>query len=256
MNYIESGCNPRDDKLGSQAPIFEGQFDVIPRSEWQNLIEEYGITDRPNVEEIYDQGQEGACTSNAGGQGVAVTTVDQLGEAYFVKFSAISLYKRCGNSPNSGSTVGKNVQELRNVGILPETKERQKMEKMGLNPSHSMPNTGFYTPMPVGWQETAKYFRLGEYFDIGSMDGFMSALLNGFTVHYGRRGHSVLGVTPKWQNNQFYVEYANSWNENWGNGGFGLDTESGLRRSGAINQYGAYAYRTIVVTDELLSLGK
>jgi hypothetical protein len=252
------GCLPRiamtgDPLFGAEAPIFEETIrDIIPEREWKKYIEDYQISDRPCVRDIKDQGQEGSCTSNGGTQGWQVCAVDQLGDRGFVNLSAISLYKRVGRNPQSGSTVGDNVRELRDVGALPAIGEDAKLTKMGLDPKHVMPHTGFYTQFPSGWEETAKFFRIDEYWDIESMDGFGTALLNGWPVHYGRRGHSILAVALVIKDGQVMVEYANSWEESWGDQGFGYDTVSGLRS--AINQYGAYAYRTIVLTDELLKV--
>lgn len=186
------------------------------------------------------------CTSNAGTQGWEVLHNEAFGKEAWIELSPISLYKRVGRSPSSGSTVSDNVREMRDIGALPTNAEKTKLETMGLNPAHTMPETGFSTPFPQGWKETAKYFRIQEYFDVESIEGFFSALLSGFAVHYGRAGHSILGVSAVFNQskNGFYICYANSWAPSWGENGFGYDSEGYVRDS--INRYGAFAYRTTV----------
>lgn len=241
------GTLPRDDKIGACCGIFEAAIDTIPRSEWSGIITSKPPSLRDDVVKIKNQRSEGSCTSNAATQGWETIHTESLGKDVWVELSPISVYKRVARSAQSGSTVGDNVREMRDVGALPTHAEKSKLQRMGLNPDHTMPETGFGTPMPRGWQETAKYFRISEYFDIESIEGFFTALLRGFCVHYGRAGHSILGVEAKQQGNTFYVCYANSWAPSWGENGFGYDSESFIRSS--INSYGAYAYRSTVKYD-------
>jgi len=247
------GCLKRTDKLGARSPIFEERITVIDRTDWLQVYQDYAPTLRPDVAKIKNQRQEGSCTSNAATQGREIIGNRQLGKAYWVELSPISVYKRVARSANSGSTVNDNVDEMRERGALPTHAEKPKLVKMGLDQNHTMPETGFSTPLPSGWQETAKHFRIDEYFDVASFEGFMTALLLGFAVHYGRAGHSIVADAPVYTNGRWGVEYANSWAMTWGDKGFGIDSESYI--SGSIRSYGAYAYRTIVVTDELLKLG-
>ena len=242
---LDSGARKRVDNLGDNAPIFEDRVSVIPQREWDDIYQDYKPSLRPCVKKIKNQKREGSCTANAGTGAYETIAVQQYGEANWIEMSAISLYKRCGRSPSSGSSVGCNLKELRDRGALPTHAEKDKLEKLGLDPGHTMPETGFYTRFPSGWEETAKHFRIVEYFDVGSIEGFFSALLQGFTLHYGRRGHSIYAVAAIKRGGKWYAEYANSWAPSWGDNGFGYDTLSGLRDS--IGRYGAYAYRDVTL---------
>lgn len=249
---VFSGCLKRDpveDAPGKFCGFFGDRLEVYPESEWRERWEANKPSLRPFVHRIKDQGREGSCTSNAG-TGCWETLASF---AYGVEFvlSAMSLYKRCGSGPNSGSTVGCNMRKLRDEGALPAPHEREIVRRLGLNPEHCFPETGWRNRLPSGWQETAKHFRLDEFFEIRNIEEFVSALLQGYAVHYGRRGHSIYGVALTYKDGRPYCEYANSWG-NWGDEGFGYDTISGLRRS--INQYGAYCYNNVHLPDALLEV--
>lgn len=209
-------------------PSFEDAIEVIPRERWDELIAKVDAAGGGLdllVGRIYNQGREGSCVSNATCQ--ADEIVENRIWGHVVPKSAISLYKRCGSSPNSGSMVSTNLKELCDRGVLPLKNEINDK----LFPGHTMENTGFYTKMPANWEDTAKKFRGLEYYDIRSVDGFYTAILKGYPVVYGRSGHSICGVRLVKKNGQYYVKYANSWG-NWGDNGFGYDSESYIR-SGA-----------------------
>lgn len=251
---FRSGARLREDKLGDCAPIFEEKFAqrIIPRQEWDAILEEYQPTDRPDVERILDQKQEGSCASFSCAQGWMVTAKGQ--GLPHVELSPISLYKRVGRSPSSGSTLSDNVREASIRGILPHDSMKSRMEAMGLNPAHTMPYTGFYTPYPSGWEETAKHFLLGEVYEVASMDGFGSALLDGWGVYYGRAGHAIWSVALKKRAPSYASEYANSWGASWGDMGYGIDTFGFIE--GAIRSYGCFAFRTVVPDDAIFKLAQ
>jgi len=241
QNVVGRGdCLPRDDKPGDVFSVFEdSKVDIIPRSEWKEAS--LAIRTQVNlVKKIKDQGNEGSCASNATAQAAEIIFNKQSGVDNWIELSAMSLYKRVGRDPNSGSTVSSNLREIRDVGILPVNNDKNKRRFV-----HTFPPRGFYTKYPRGWQETAKQFRVTEWWDITSFDGFVTALLTGSPVVYGRSGHAICGVIPEYVDRGWYIKYANSWG-NWGDNGFGLDSESFISR--AIASYGAFAPR---VTTEL-----
>ncbi len=224
-------------------PVFEDAVPVIPRDQWPTLVK--SIDDAGGgldllVTRIYDQKSEGSCVSNATCQAMEIAQARRRGRASVIHLSAISLYKRCGRSPGSGSMVSTNLKEILGTGVLPlDNEQNRKLFK------HVMPNTGFYQKYPDGWQETAKRFRGNEVYDIRSYDGFITALLRGYPVVYGRSGHSICAVRPIYRGNQLYVKYANSWHESWGDKGYGYDSESKIRAGASW----AFALRTVVDPD-------
>lgn len=235
--------------FGDKQPTFEDAIQTIPRSQWQAEIERIDagqIHTEHLITRIYNQGQEGSCVSNATAQAHEIIQARQYGKDRVVHLSAISLYKRCGRSPGSGSMVNDNLDEMVSTGILPLNNDANKAKF-----KHVFPATGFYTSYPDGWKETAKLFRGAEWFDIRSLDGFITALILGYPVVYGRAGHSICAVRPKMESGRLTVMYANSWGS-WGQGagdftsGFGHDSES-MIRSGA---GWAFALRSVTVTQE------
>lgn len=240
--------DPVAEAPGKLCGFFGDRMEVFPESEWRTIYDEYKPSLRPFVNQIKDQGREGSCTSNAG-TGLWQTLAKWQYDVDFV-LSAMSLYKRCGSGPNSGSTVGCNMRRLRDEGALPAPQMRELVRRAGLNPDHCHPETGFRNRLPTGWQETAKHFRLEEFYELRGIDEFVSALLQGYGVHYGRRGHSIYAVALTYDNGSPLIQYANSWAPTWGDHGFGYDTVSGLRRH--INAYGAFAYNTVLLPDALI----
>ena len=233
-------CHYRDDKPGENFELFCNSSEVIPRSEWREAAE--AIRGQETlVQKIKDQGQEGSCASNAAGQALEMVYVSQGGEKSWVELSAMSLYKRVGRSPQSGSTINSNLRELKETGMLPVSNpaNRERFE-------HTFPPRGFGNAYPRDWERTAKLFRVTEWLDIESFDEFVSALLQGWPVVYGRKGHAICGARPVLRNGIWHIKYANSYGK-WGDNGFGYDSERLLSNS-TIRNYGAWAPR---VTTEL-----
>jgi hypothetical protein len=254
LNVPGHGALPRSNRLGDDTPIFEDSIEVIPRAELRQLYDQYEPSQRWTVQKIKNQGQEGSCASNSGTSAWENAAVAQFGQRIWFELSAISLYKRVGRSPQSGSTLNDNIRELSTRGALPTNAMRDKLESIGLNPAHTMPETGFYSAFPSGWEDTAKHFRIvpDEIFDIRGMDGFLTALFRGFCVYYGRASHAIIAVAAEPSGSRWKLEYQNSWGASWDGDGFGYDEESFV--SGAIASYGAYAVRTVSLSDALAKL--
>ena len=221
-------------------PIFEDAIPLIPREQWPTAIK--AIDDNGGsldllVVEIKDQGQEGACVSDATVQSMQLAQAIRRGKKGVIKLSAISLYKQVGRTAGGGSMVSDNLRAATGVGVLPLTSP----DNSALFP-HTMPNTGFHRSYPDGWKDTAKRFRVNEVYDVRSFDGFITALLRGYPVVYGRSGHSICAVRPVYKNGRLYVKYANSWTPQWGENGYGYDSESMIRAGASW----AFAVRTVV----------
>ena len=213
--------------------------DTIPRSEWKERIAEH-VPLAPLVKKIKDQNGEGSCAANAAATCLEVMWNWQLGDEAFIEMSAMSLYKRTGSGPNSGSNIDSNLIALRDDGILPVNNTRNK-ELF----AHTFPPIGWRNRLPSGWTDTAKDFRVLEWLDIRNFDDFITALLMNIPVCYGRSGHAIAGIDPVWHNGQAMVKYANSWHESWGDKGFGYDSERAIGRY--IDYYGAWGPLTVLV---------
>lgn len=226
----------------------DDEVPLIPESQWRSEAETLdgmgGGLDRLVVN-IFDQGSEGSCVGNATTQCHQVMQAAQFGKANVVKLSAISLYKRIGSSPNSGAMVDDALDEVAARGILPlDTPENR--AKFG---SMVMPPRGYFTPMPVGWENIAKQFRSDEKLIIRSEAALFSCLFRGFPIVVGRAGHSILYLRPVWSGGQWLIKYVNSWTPQWGEAGFGYDSARLFRESANW----AFAVRSIVVPGGMLS---
>jgi hypothetical protein len=210
--------------------IFYGanRIPPIPRNQWPDLaarIENEKTSGAYLVTRIFDQGREGSCVANATAQAHEIVQALQFGKHRVVHLSAISLYKRIGTSPNSGSYVEDALNEMRKRGILPLAGSDQNDMRF----KHVMQNTGFYTRFPQGWEQTAEMFRIAEYAIIDSIDELVNAQFAGFPVIVGRRGHSIVYIQPFYHGNKLYNLYVNSWGR-WGQAagymshGFGVDS--------------------------------
>lgn len=259
------GCRkkPREywGTIGKECPIWEETYRefVIPKGEWNDLYEEM----QPNFARnacgyTYDQNGYGTCTSNQCSQGIAYLWNSQFGHDLRITPAPPSMYGFCASGGNSGSSVSCNLKRARDHGVLLINNSQNKkiLNALGLDPSHVCDavqwNAGKRLPDSY-YRETASQFKIEEYYECGSVEAMISAVFAGFTVGYGRSGHSIIGVEPHKKDGQWGLRYHNSWG-NWGetvNGlsGYGFDSESYLKRARAA--YGAYAYIDLIDPDNL-----
>jgi hypothetical protein len=238
-----TGCNPRLTVCGEEHLVFEDNFDLIPESEWDDLIEKSpDLLDYSPYQ--HDQDGEGSCASNSAGGCYETMFVQQFGYGKFVPVSPVSLYKRVGSSPNSGSSLDSNLRELRDHGILPLDTPENKARF-----DHTFPHNGFYEKLPDGWEETGELLRMREWWDVATVEGAITACFKGFPGCYARDGHAIKIVALVKKDGKRFIKYHNSWGD-WGDNGYGYDTLDKARQG--IRQYGMWVPRAIVTPDELL----
>lgn len=205
-------------------------------AEIENIDADGGGLDRL-VTRIMNQGNEGSCVANACTQANQIIQAKQFGKDKVIQLSPMSLYKRIGRSPNSGAMVSDGLEEMQERGILPLNTPENQTKFGGI----VMPATGFRSPFPAGWESTAKQFAGVEALVVRSVNALLTALCNGHPVVVGREGHSICYTRPMRRNGRRVVKYANSWGD-WGDGGYGYDSESQIRKSASW----AFALRTVV----------
>jgi hypothetical protein len=231
--------------LGKRAfePRFESYADVvpvIPESQWPSEAEKIkaaGGGCSALVTRIYDQKNEGSCVANACSQAHEILQAAQNGKANVVHLSAISLYKRIGRSPNSGAMVSDGLDEMAERGVLPLDNPENRA-KFG---ECVMPNTGFRTSYPAGWEAVAKKFAAHEWLIVNTVAELITALIHQHPVVVGRSGHSICYCDPVYDGGSLLVKYANSWSENFGENGFGYDSLRLIRSSASW----AFALRSV-----------
>lgn len=249
--YIQPGPSYR---AGRNAPLFDEHFRerIVPKSEWRSLYDEL----QPNQERLssytWDQNGFGTCTSNATACAMHIQWTRQFGEEWAITPAPPSIYPFCASGGNSGSSTNCNIERASEKGVLliDTEKNRKVLRTLGLDETHVIDavqwNAG--KRCPQSWyEETAKHFKVEEFYEITSVDGWFSAVLLGFTILYGRSGHAICGTGFEPKGSDWTGIYQNSWGS-WGrtiNGrqAYGEDTYSYLQRTGAYR--GAFAVRQI-----------
>lgn len=229
---------------------YEDSQVIHPRDQWEAIAEKIQAEKAGTewlVTRIYDQKNEGSCVANACSQANEIVQAKQFGKDRVVHLSAMSLYQRIGSGPNSGAMVSDGMEEMQSRGVLP----LDNPENRAAYGDQVMPNTGWRTSKPSGWEATAKKFKAVECLVVRSTEGLASALLNGHPVVVGRQGHSICYCGVVFKNGRLNIAYANSWgggSSGWGSplgehqSGFGFDSESQFRQSAGW----AFAVRSVI----------
>lgn len=230
------GADMRRRALDMACAYYGDTTEIIPENKWRDVFEAQKVRASQLVTRIYNQLSEGSCVANACGQAHEVVQALQFGLENVTHLSAISLYKRIGRSAQSGAMVSDGLEEMAERGILPLDDEKNRARFGGI----VMPNTGFRSKYPDGWEAVAKQFTALEWTIVDTMAELITALFNHHPVVVGRSGHSICYLDPIYKDGQLLVKYANSWG-NWGDNGFGYDTVRLIRSSSSW----AFALRSV-----------
>ena len=207
------GVLPRKSRLGEWCPRASEHIKLIPRGEWEERAADISL--RPHVHTVLDQGSVGSCATESTAGGIMVARSMQ-GLPHVV-LNPWFIYQETSGGRDQGSSIDENLAFVRKYGCAPES----------------------VWPRSKGWRakpseeayEAALPFRVPEFYDVATVDEFVSCVLTGYGVVYGSAGHSVLRVE--------YMLDLNSYGEAWKDGGFGL-----WASLNAINWgYGAFAIR-------------
>jgi hypothetical protein len=223
--YVFGDLGPGEETFCS---TYEDNVAVLSDADVKAAVQAEEVTGGADklVSRIYNQKQEGSCVANACCQSHEILQALQYGKDAVVHLSAISLYKRIGRSPGSGAMVSDGLKELSSRGALPLDDEANRARFL----DKVMPNTGFYEKFPADWENTANNFTIVEHHVIRSVEGMKTALVLGHPVVVGRQGHSICYCRLMLKNGRYVVKYANSWGD-WGDNGFGYDSEGQMRMS-------------------------
>lgn len=212
------GLLPRESKPGEVCPMFPQGW-AIPEGDWSDFRTENGMIG--HVPLVLRQ-QYGSCASESCVSGIHATR--QRDGFPFVRLNPLYLYGQLNGGRDAGSTLDGNLRLARDQGCAPEA----------------------VWPYSNGWQrrpseearEAAKNYRIQEFYEIRSKQQFISALLLGYVVACGSKGHAVTAVH---YDGTDYPVILNTWGTDWGSGGFGRwDKYDALWRT-----YGAFAYRNM-----------
>jgi hypothetical protein len=219
---------PRESLYGEWFEKFEDSVEVYPRSKWDDMavaLEEAKASAYYRVWMALDQANKGSCSQEeaCGATMVARSFTNQP----TVALNPWPNYYLITRGRGGGTSIDSAWKTARDDGYIP-------METIARN-------KGFRKQSQEHW-DLAQNYRLDEVYDIGSVDEAVSALLQGFCVGYGRRGHAILAVRYLGRNKMTYL---NSWGQwtNCNDPGFGQET---IRDFG---NYGMFAARTAYWAD-------
>lgn len=230
-----------DPQEKSAAQPFRSEW-IVSRSDWKDLAEylETSKTALPNYRFHWNnQNPESSCVYNAGEVVQNVMRNKQLGGEWGIKGAPMSGYCRVTRSRHSGSTMWGCLEKTQagklGNGFLPEKNPRN-IALFGDYCVHQ--NSPFIYNngreyFPDGWEEVAQWFTVVEWYSIDSYEEFVSAMLRGWGVCYGRSGHSIAGLQVVWYQGQACCKYMDSYGHGRGDNGFLIDTPRMMSTGGA-----------------------
>ena len=223
------GCLPRISTPGSWCPLAEEHIEAIPREQWPEL---FGKLRNRDIELLVnDQNGVGSCATESSSKAVEFARIVS-GQEY-IALNPWSVYHFTSHGSDRGSSIDENLRHIREHGVCPE----------------------YLWPRSKGWRtkpsnaamEAANHYRIEEFYDVQTIDGFVSCLLSGFPVVFGYRigggGHSVLAMDAI-DASRFLM--LNSWGSDWGDSGFGK-----LLYSQIYWGFGAWALRVPTFSDTI-----
>lgn len=215
-------CLPRDTRPGklSGVPLLEDRVDVITQDKWDQYIGEINL--RSRVHEILYQGRVGSCATESTTQADLVVA-DRQGLP-FVRLNPWSIYAETSDGRDNGSMIDRNVEFAQTRGILP-------LELWSRNEGWNAKAPNYY------WEKVGKLHRLHEVYDCNTTDETGTALIRGYPVIFGWKGHSCVLLQLV---DRYRALYANSWGKDWEDNGFGIISLASINY-----RYGAFAVRSV-----------
>lgn len=175
---------PRETKFGKIPGIdpIRDHIDIIPRNQWDEIVRAREEQDVGSIKDlvwhVLDQNGRGSCAQEQAGSALMLCREFSGDEDRIVPNPWPNYYLATG-----GRDRGSSIESSYRLG-----KER------GFIPQSLLARSGSYKKQPQSLWDIAQQYRFREVFDVDGMDEFVSALLQGFTVGYGRRMHAICGV--------------------------------------------------------------
>lgn len=187
---------------------------MIPEGSWKDLAAQLESSIRKLVYIIMNQGREGSCVGYSTTQATQVRSMFQFGPKYARLLSGMSLYNRIGRSAQSGAMMSDGARESAEDGILPlDTPENRKLYEHVYR-AHGFVGERRMNNEVAGWEKTGALFK-PTWLRINSFAAWMSATLQGMPIMYGRQGHAICSLLPKFNRGDWWLGYLNSWGK-WG----------------------------------------
>lgn len=207
-------------------PSVTATINVIPRSEWEDWVRKQKEDDnhlRNIVWKVLDQDGRGSCAQEQGAGANMLIREFMGGPREWL--NPWPSYWRITGGRDQGSSISSAYKYGKEWGWIP---------------MRLCPRSGSYRKQPQRFWDEAQKYRFDEIWEVRGQDEFVSCLLQGFPVGYGRRGHAILAVQYL---GNYKFKYANSWGSwtNCNDRGFGIDD---IRRD--LGGYGMFAARTVL----------
>lgn len=196
--------------------------EMVPRDQWKAMAAERKAHFRATVAEIYSQGSTSACVGFGSAQACEVTLNRRYGRKHRVALSGMSVYDQIGDTIRSGAYIPDGMAFLQDAGPLPLDTPANRL----LYGSNCFPDLEWKWQRPKAWKDTAKLFRVTKAAKAQGADMVASALLKGRCGIWGRDHHCVPPCYLDFAGNTPVAAYPNSWTKEWGDEGWGYDSES------------------------------
>lgn len=231
------GMLPTPDELMGAFPDYEASMPLYARDKWPDMIAAKDAAKAWPYRRIthpFDQDGEGTCVYNLLAMADQIMRNSLFGDHLQVPLSPISGYRWNASGPNTGSSVGGAIKWHEGSGLLPCDCE---VNRANPNLTILHPAVGYRNSFKTGWQAQAKFFRADEWFRVSTVEGWVSAILNGFVCGGGRNSHAICHCGLAMDGGRILSIYANSWGQ-WGSTleistglykTFGFDSESLIR---------------------------
>jgi hypothetical protein len=190
--------------------------EMVPSNQWEARSEKTKAAYRGTVARIYSQGRTSACVGFGTAQAVETTCTRRYGRKNWVPLAGMDVYSDIGRSLMSGAYIPDGIQRASEIGVLP-LRDPATVGKFAV----TFPGLEYKWNRPSGWELTAGHFRVTKAAKVQGKEMMVSAALKGRCIIVGRSRHCVPYVYYDYPN----MAYANSWTPDWGDDGFGFDSE-------------------------------
>jgi hypothetical protein len=174
-------------------------FKPIPKAEWTAWTARFPVARMARSIRNVTEQTMGSCVGHAIANSVEAGEYMMAGDLFFRRISGMSMYKRIGRSPSSGAYIPDAYDEI-SRGILPVTGQGY--------PHEFAQDTGWSTPLPSGWESTARFWKAAVVSIDDEESAFRWLMDCRLRTQFGRSSHSISGFafteSGKWA-------YENSW---------------------------------------------
>jgi hypothetical protein len=191
-------------------------FKPIPKAEWSQWAARFPVERMAKSVRNRTKQTMGSCVGHACANGIEAAEYMMAGDLFFRRISGMSMYKRIGRSPSSGAYIPDAYDEI-SRGILPVTGQGY--------PHEFAQDTGWSTPLPSGWESTARFWRAAVVSIDDEESAFRWLMDCRMRTQFGRSSHSISGFCVMYSNGKWIWVYENSWGE-WGDFGVGAGYDS------------------------------